>query len=115
MGLFKKRGEFIDYTLLQKRGLLKVSEMKQSESVKSSNGFLDFTQTANSSANTSSAPADSPFSFLDNAAQASAGNGTSHPDLNALKLKIEDIEYKIERLLERLSGIEYKIDRTGAG
>ena len=123
--------DYVDYTLLQKKGLLKIKNESQTqeESVKVDNqGFVDFTQSTNSSpSNTvpaaSSAPAGDMFGFLDNPTPPSSssaiyGNSSSSSsltssdtssDVNALRLKLDDTEYKIERLIERLARIEEKL------
>ena len=121
--------DYFDYTLLQKKGLLKIEEQPKEESVKVDNqGFVDFTQSTNSvssssQSSSSSAPADNMFGFLDNPASSSNpstsssiyGNSSSstssdnNSDVNALRLKLDDTEYKLERLIERLAKIEEKL------
>ena len=116
MGLFSKKGDYIDYSLLQKRGLLKVSPKKE-------NDFLDLTRQqaekvfSNNSA--SNASGSNPLaSFFDDSSSASNSLSSSSSsgittygnespaDLSSLKIKIEDIEYKLERLIERLNRLE---------
>lgn len=142
MSLFKNESlDYVDYTLLQKKGILKVKEQK--------NDIIDYTSTFTQANSAPSAPADltapqsqassqasdfgsffgsvdanppsnvsgtyeSPFSALDNPnstlpSAASTTHLTNHPDINALKIKLEDFEYKVERLLERLAKIESKL------
>ncbi len=106
MGLFRKKGDmdFLDYTLLQKKGLLKVPA-KQTD-------MLDLTMRGVSSPATS---ATNPFGFLDSMAGAanslSVASGTGGaPEFSSLKLKLEDVEYKLERLVDRLALIESKLE-----
>jgi len=124
--------DYFDYTLLQKKGLLKIEEEPKEENVKIDNqGFVDFTQSANSVSSStasvssaSSAPVGDMFGFLDSPTSSSAnssssavyGNssissssGDTNSDINALRLKLDDTEYKLERLIERLARIEEKI------
>ncbi|MEK6855709.1 MAG: hypothetical protein AABX66_00975 [Nanoarchaeota archaeon] len=132
MGLFKEaNNEYVDYTLLKKKGLLKESDQK------SSGETIDFTSASSSAG--ASVPVGSaisqgngegnPFGFLDSMASASSGSSDSYygtntsnvsgagssdlssssSDINALRIKVEDLEYKIERLLEKISKVESKI------
>lgn len=121
MGVFDS-GEYVDYTLLKKRGLLKMHEnVSASESrINNSSGFVDFTagMSNNSSSNNSAGSASSPFDLLSNLTSGSNSAGStngsyygggssstsssSSEDVNALKLKIEDLEYKIQMLIERM-------------
>ena len=117
--MFNKRGEVVDFTLLQK---LKKKHSKSSlgqaateaPSVPSVGGFLDFTSVAPQSSNTGTQDTQSStFGFLSDFASSAqtAQDVTSklgNPDaeVNALRLKIEDVEFKLDRLLERLSEIE---------
>lgn len=94
MGIFKEKGvDIIDYILLKKKGILKDKEETSNAPLPSAHASQN--QFANN-----------PFGFLDNASTPSATPSSSDADLSALKLKIEDVEYKIERLLERLAKIE---------
>ncbi|MEI6731892.1 MAG: hypothetical protein WCK90_04385 [archaeon] len=143
--------DMIDYTLLHKRGLLKLPDIKSSGKVSvDKEGFVSFNENASSElpsssllsptaapatdfwsmgtntspvAQTSSVDTSSPFGFLDNAASASpsqsyfdsqpslsASASSSPSDLNALRIKLEDTEYKLERALERLAILESKIN-----
>lgn len=116
--------DYVDYTLLKKRGLLKESENTvKSESPGS--GFIDFTSssnTNNSSNSSSQASVGNPFDLLSSltsstnnsssvneSSNSMAGiypnNSSSNEDFNALKLKIEDLEYKLQRLIERIDSM----------
>lgn len=141
MSLFKKEGDYIDYTLLQKKGILKIKDQS------SVNDLIDFTQQSNPSTQISGssqstplsqsqspgsdfgsffgsseanppAPSniqsgyESPFASLDNPSpqsQSSNYNSTSNSDVSALRIKLDDFEFKIEKLLERLAKIESKL------
>jgi hypothetical protein len=106
MGLFKKRGsDVIDLTDMQKRGILKSSEKKEED-------FVDFSP---SPVQTAPKEEVNPFGFLDSLA-GSAVSGTGEPpiknedkQIQHLKVKIEDLEYKLDNFLDRLAEIEKKI------
>jgi len=115
--------DFIDYTMLQKRGFLKKAPEAKSDIKVNSDGMIDFTQMQNTSSNASTNTAStssSPFDFLNSMAGVGASSPSSIPaifssssdtnsELNALKFKLEDTEYKLERLVERLAKIEEKL------
>ena len=113
MGLFKKKGiDVLDLTLLQKRGILKVPEEKDLDLTR------PFAQSSSSLAQNSTES--SAFGFLDNLASNSSAsnsapsfnNSDSNLEVQGLKNKLEDFEYKLERLLERLDSIETKLRNT---
>lgn len=126
--MFNKRGEVVDFTIAEKlkkkRGLHHAAHSAPSaaQTTPSVGGFLDFTSPAPQSSNTASTETSGTFGFLsDFASSASIGTNTNdvtskltNPDaeVNALKLKIDDLEYKLERMLERLSEMETKIVRA---
>lgn len=113
MGLFKKEsGDIIDYTLLQKKGILKLPKQKEE--------VIDLTKNLNSNDSTNQTGNISPFGFLDSLAGASgqtnsvnAGFQTSNDnsEINALKLKIDDLEYKLARLTEKLDKVNSFLDK----
>lgn len=142
MGLFKKRGsDVLDLTHLQERGLLKravvekpesdVLDLSQPNMGNNSAGaaYPDLGMLAGASQNesieqeTSSPPN---FDFLGNLAQSSTDssnvvsrsieavetNEEQIKKVEHLKVKIEDLEYKLDRFLERLESMEDKIDKT---
>lgn len=92
MGLFRKRADVdvLDYTLFQKKGLLEKAKQTAGKDSGTPNplGFFDFGG-VNSQQPELSSPAQS--------------------DFTALKNKIEDLEYKFERLVERLERIDSKM------
>ncbi|MBI3334825.1 hypothetical protein HYZ97_05035 [Candidatus Pacearchaeota archaeon] len=113
--MFSKRGdEFIDYTLLQKRGLLKQKEQALQNQV-GNDGMLDLT------ASSPTASSGNPFDMLSTLASSSPSSTpsalpTGSPDLEVqgLKNKLEDVEYKLERLMERLMRIDSRLDELGS-
>ena len=145
MGLFEEEGEYVDYTLLKKKGLIKARQDNLNK-VKTDGGFIDFTSLGgNNTSNTNTSsnnPAvssesnsaansgvNSNFSFLADMAVGS-DNGSASPvastgfdnnlsnnidgrELNGLKIKIDDIEYKLERFIERIDKLEEHLSRLG--
>ena len=125
MTLFKKKGvEIVDLTELQKKGILERSLARQRrDEMRGANeneGFVDLSKfgTGAKSFDNSGGVA-SPLGFLDSLASAnnSSGGVAENPhelgsfkdaEVNQLKIKIEDLEYKLERVLERLSELEKK-------
>ena len=114
MGLFKKRSTtVVDLTALQKSGTLQRSRaIAKNNSSTTSNEFIDLT---NSSQSISPASSTSPnLDFLSSLAGASAeseNSENSNDNSHHLKIKIEDLEYKLERLIERLEKVESKLLR----
>lgn len=127
MGILSKKGpDTIDYTYLQKKGLIKKKVEKEPLYKVNSQGMIDLTSNSNSikpvsepvvtQTETSPTMAQNPFGFLDNLASASANNTSlesskplDNPDFGAMKIKIDDLEYKLDRLVEKLSLIESKL------
>lgn len=127
MGVFGKDGEYIDYTLLKKRGLLKAREDELKSQV-NEEGVLDLTS-AYSIPSLSSSPSSvsssaSPFDMLSSLASANSSSSSSYPsnsypthslssssdsaEVNALKLKIEDLEYKLNALIDKIDKMNLK-------
>lgn len=113
MGLLGRKNddfELLDLTLLRKKGILKIPEEKD---------VVDFSQIpASQDVSMPNMPSldpaieSNPFGFLDSVAQASSSASTGIPnssDANAMKIKLDDFEYKLERLSERLERIESKL------
>lgn len=137
MKLWKKRGsnEIIDLTLLQKRGILEKSRNIQSQNTsqnQQTNNFILYPP-AQESLPSSSPSSSSPFDLLDSLSQNSQqesffASSTQNPlssqnnqtyssanqdiskEIAHLKTKLDDLEYKFERLIERLSRIEYNFE-----
>jgi|GEM_PF-1845736 len=122
------RGADMDFTALKKRGLLRLPEPKVDKRVKvDRDGSIDFTGMANSASAavndsfspSSSSGAVSPFGFLDNLSQASSSSSLSSldsavmqndkSDLSAIKIKIDDLDFKLSGFIERLEKIEGKL------
>ena len=104
----KKRDGYVDLTLLQKKGILKKEEEKKDfVSIPQTTEVQTFTQQTNTTS-------ENPFSFLDNLANSSQTNieqNISKPaeDFSSLTVKLENLEYQLERFLERLDKIEEKL------
>lgn len=133
MSLFNKKGpEIVDYTLLEKKGLLKKRKEKKLPFKINSGGFVEFGAGSESNIadefvkERNNSESQSPFSFLDNLAGAASASAPAlenekdlsntpgvndylSSDVNTLKVKIDDLEYKLERFIEKLSAIEEKI------
>jgi len=122
--MFGKEGDYIDYTLLKKRGLLRAG----SDRSVGNDAVVDMTSLSSSPSMSSSSSSSSfnsssgsPFDMLNSLASTSSGSESSssfsssseNSDLGALKLKIEDIEYKLERLIDRISVLDSKMSELG--
>lgn len=113
MGLIRKSQPDMDYTLLQKKGILKKSVEEKLPFKMTKEGDIDLTHLDNSS---NSGMAANPFGFLDSLAGASAldsplsssnnNSSDADSDISTLKIKIDDLEYKLARLIERLESLE---------
>ncbi len=107
MGLFKRRKQgVIDLTKLEKRGILQKSReiaIRNDRENTNANKIVDLSDNS-----------DNDLGFLNSLASAGAGAGEdrmkSLDSLRHLKIKIEDIEYKLNRFIERLDKIEEKLD-----
>jgi len=129
MGLFK-RGADIDFTEMQRRGLIKKQAIPEGNNTRvNAQGFVEFGQGANSmpsSANNPSQSTDStasPFGFLDTFASASNAGITqtttdivpvvsqnqTAPDFSNLGFQVENLDFKLGVLTERLEKIEGKL------
>ncbi len=117
--MFKKEAPIQDFTVLKKRGLLKDKAQKNARiSLKA--GFLDLTQSQQppEPKEQSSQPS-SPFTLLDNVLATTntnpiqtpreASTETNSTELTNLKVKLEDLEYKLSNLIDRLLVIETKL------
>ncbi|MBX4212417.1 hypothetical protein KW787_03125 [Candidatus Pacearchaeota archaeon] len=112
MGIFgRESGDVLDFTMLQKRGILKKHEQEKD--------IIDLTQDPVAAAQQIvpiSAAAPSPLSFFDTVSPAPSffdaqpqNNLQSSTDVQSLKVKIDDLEYKLDRFLERVEMIESKL------
>ena len=107
--------DFIDYTLLQKKGTLeRARRVGQSASgtvgsaspvPMASNPLASlFPSAGNEPTN--------PFGMLDSMAQTSTIAGSAS-DVSAFAIKLDGVQYKLERLVERLALLEGKLDLLG--
>ena len=133
MGLFGKEDEYIDYTLLKKKGLLKIEEEKARQSLKSEGGFIDLTPAKTSDAEK---PATDNFGFLRDMVSSNSGQASSNPlanfdsvtptssiepagidvkEFGALKIRVDDVDYKLDRFIERIDRLEEKLSKLGQG
>lgn len=128
--------EYMDYTLLKKKGFLKIKD-EQKMPLKSEGGFIDFTSFGSQPRNEleqapKQEPAPSFGSFFDAPAQTSANpsplanfdnpttavsqnSASLGDDFNALKIKVDDLDYKIDRFIERIDKIEQAINSIKLG
>jgi len=116
MGLFGESGDIIDYTLLKKRGLLKIPEKKEEEkNYKVVGDVLDFSALPKTGAKNADSVALNPLANFDSFSFESVNKANANipeadaKESNALRIKVEDIDYKLERLIERLNKIEEKL------
>lgn len=120
MGLRRKRTiDVIDLTKLQESGILQksleIASMNERESLKS-NEVVDLGRIIASKENSVTGN-NNMLGFLDNLAGVNSNNGMLKDNSNLgdnklmdnLKIKIDDLEYKLERLMERLVRIEEKL------
>ena len=125
MNLFKKKGpEIIDLIELNKKGTLQRSRaIAQKRNAFSANEdkVIDLTSPSSSqSSSISTSSSDSPFSLLsslagaasDSPAYSSTSSSLSSSDFQSIKIKIEDIEYKLDRFIERLAKLEEKLSAS---
>ncbi len=119
MGLFRKESrDIIDFTMLQKRGILKKEAPLEplSTPIDPKTGFIDLTVPSPSASPFSqTTPSQDLFGLLDTHASHGTSSSLSSPSLasesgeiQSLKIKIDDLEFKLERLLEKLSAMESK-------
>ncbi len=121
MGLFTKEGEYVDYTLLKKKGLMKVREQEAQKNLKTEGGFVDFTSlaSADSPPNTPQTSTNNfnPLANFDSITPSTSASSIPEnmdgKELNALKLKMDDMEYKLDRFIERIDKLEEKLARQG--
>lgn len=128
--------DLIDYTYLQKRGLIKKSEDLKSGVKMTNDGFLDLSNVTPSNEininannlnnnNSTSEPTANPLSFFDNISSnattntettsfypstpSSLNNSNDNLELNGLKLKMDDLEFKLSGLLEKIEQISSRL------
>lgn len=119
MSLFKKNSslDVVDFTALQKRGILdkaiKEEQIDNEQSIKILQPAAAPSQSTFQT-NPQASQGSDMFSAMDSLAgsQSSSSNNLSDSDLSSLKLKVEDLEFKLERLLEKLETLENSINHT---
>jgi len=126
MKLWKKSSnEIVDYTLLQKRGILekskKIEEQHKIQNSTSAQEFVPYSSLIQTPSSNTNASSTSPFDMLDNLAQNSSQSLlSSQPsqtqtdfskEISYLKTKLDDLEYKFERLLEKIDVLENSIKK----
>lgn len=121
------KGDVLDFTLLKKKGLLKINDNRAPEVIdfRESGNIISSTGTNGSSIN--SMDGMSPFDMLSSLASASSSNSSTasssfsspsesagdlklNRDFSSLMSRVENLEYQLERLLEKFSLTEGKID-----
>ena len=105
--------DYLDIPDLQRRGIIKKKAEKINSGVQTEDGYVKISP-MNLSEEKSEA---NPFSFLDNLASASTQTESasqffpatnSSDDAKDMKVKFENFEYKLERLIDRLVEMERK-------
>lgn len=113
MGLFrKKKQDVIDFSLMQKKGFLRESKANERE-------VIDF---SGNSAKTDSGG----FDFLSGLANAGGSSGTvteslrearrkkiESSEINELRLKLDDSDFKLKTLTERIKELERRLNERG--
>jgi len=110
MSFFKEDApDVIDLVDMQRRGILKKSAEQNEDE------FVDFSKQSSSQTTQSSQP--SSFDFLNSLASVSSpavSEQTTKLDdaqITNLKIKLEDLEYKLERFTERIAALEQKLNK----
>ena len=99
--------DYIDIPDLQRRGILKKKFEQVKPSVQTENGYVNLSSSSNSNTNS---PASSPFDFLDSLASSASEqspniekySSSSTNELQDLKVQLENFEYKLDRLVDKL-------------
>lgn len=135
MGLLKKSSgpDLVDYTMLQKKGFIKKKVEKKLPYKLDKSGALDLTQPTMDAAAASfdltptpapATPASSSeegggsMGFLSTLAGAGPSTASASDsaevtkELGALKIKIEDVEFKFERLIDKITQLESKLEHV---
>ncbi len=123
MGLFK-RGDVVDLTEWKRRGLLEMPAEEKPLAPLDKYGMLDFTALPRQEAQTSVAdvqplaPSVAPtLDFLENPSLLSTGSSNApplgphipRPEMNELKLKLDDTMFKLDLLLDKIRNIEVRL------
>jgi hypothetical protein len=105
--------DVIDYTLLRKKGILQRAGAR-SPSPSSSNPLASFLPSAAFAPPVS--PPSSPggfFGFMDNPASPSPSSSLDASSLSALQIKVDDLDYKLQKMTEQLALLEAKLGSLG--
>ena len=113
MGVFGKEEEYIDYTLLKKKGLLKAKEEQAHKNLNTEGGFIDFTSMRNESPSNNASSSPAGFESVFSGASIPTPENTGGKEINALRIKVDDLDYKIDRFIERIDKLEEKLARFG--
>lgn len=126
------KGEYVDYTLLKKKGILKVNENKPYENVKIDDGFVDFgsinnldNQTGDANQSSSQETQTNNFGFLSDFASIGASNSTnnnfdnvsdensqlSNPLSNLSDNSSNNLESDFKTLKVNFEDLNYKFER----
>ena len=114
MGFFKKKNkqEIVDFSLMQKRGLLNREDIRQKETINlgiSNNKTEvvdDFLSNLAGASSSSSGP------ITESLREARKRNNTN-AEINELRLKLDDNDFKLKSLIERIKELERRIDERG--
>lgn len=125
MPIFNSNPHILDITELQKRGILKKLEEKNKSAIQESNEYINLKNLQQNTPAIQTRPTtiqqdSSPLSFLDSLAssnfQTTQKQETqprlqieTETEIKNLQVKIENIEYKLDRFLDKLAAIEAKI------
>ena len=130
MSIFSKGGDVLDLTLLKKKGLLKINDNRVPEVVDlrpqaSSAGINNATSEDMSSVSAAVSPFDMMNSLaaassdavssgagseFNSSAMGSVGDLKLNPDFSGLNVRVENLEYKLERLMEKFLAVESRIE-----
>ena len=119
----KGKNDVIDFTALQKRGLIKKEEPKKSELQITKDGYINLSQNKEQEIISNEiSPQNNPFDMLNSLAAAGNSAESENPfqtsqsaqqnssiDFQHLSVKLDDLEYKLERLIDKIAEIEAKI------
>ena len=121
MPIFNSNPHVLDLTELQKRGILKKLEEKNKSNIEQKDNYVNLNVAQQTPTQTNQqAEQPSPLLFLDSLASSNFQPTTqteTRPQLSVeteaeiknLQVKIENIEYKLDRFMDKLTAIEAKI------
>lgn len=115
MRLMRKNdsADVVDLSLLQKKGILKRAGYENKQAIDRERDVIDFTAPKTNDVTPSNVGTNnSIFGFLDNAANNQSSSSSvfnssnDSSDINALKLKIDNLEYKLQNLIDKIERME---------